>query len=249
MSADGRTQLIIVRTAFAKTNVDASKALYAALVRERAAVVAAHPGVDIGFTGGPVVTLAEHEALQRGIVLSSLVTALLVGVVLIAYFRSLRLLIVLGGSLIVATTLAFGLAAFTVGHLNAATAFLGAIIAGNGVNYGILLIARYLEDRRAHEPELAMAHAISGTLRPTLVASFGAAIAYGSLAATSFRGFADFAIIGSVGMLVCWVASFTVLPALVLTFVPRPRMRAGAPLIGSALAWLLAFRHPCVWSR
>ncbi len=244
VSADGETQLIIVRTPFPKTNVGKSRELVDALTHERTQVLAAHPGVDIGFAGGNVVTLAEHDALQRGIVLSSLVTAGLVALVLILYFRSLRLLVALGGVLVMATTLAFGLAVFTVGHLNAATAFLGAIIAGNGVNYGILLIARYLEERRRHEPEPAMARTLSGTLRPTLVASLGAAIAYGSLAATSFRGFADFAIIGSVGMLVCWIASYITLPALVLRFVSRPRLNQGEPVIGSALAWLLAFRHP-----
>lgn len=244
VAADGQTQLIILRTSFPKTNVEASRTLYDALGRERKQVMAAYPGVDIGFAGGNVVTLAEHNALQRGIVLSSLVTAILVGVVLLLYFRSLRLLMALGWVLVVATTLSFGLAAFTVGHLNAATAFLGAIIAGNGVNYGILLIARYLEVRRQHEPSPAMARALSGTLRPTLVASLGAAIAYGSLAATSFRGFADFAIIGALGMIVCWAVTYVLLPALVLRLVPRPRMRSGAPVIGSALAWLLAFKHP-----
>jgi preprotein translocase subunit SecF len=244
VSADGETQLIIVRTSFPKTNVDASRVLLDALERERGAVLAAHPGVDIGFAGGNVVTLAEHDALQRGIVLSTLVTAVLVALVLFLYFRSLRLLMALGFVLVTSTTIAFGLAVFTVGHLNAATAFLGAIIAGNGVNYGLLLIARYLEERRRHEPDPGMARALAGTLRPTLVASLGAAIAYGSLAATSFRGFADFAIIGSVGMLVCWIVSFITLPALVLRFVARPRIRVGAPVVGSALAWLLAFRHP-----
>ena len=35
----------------------------------------------------------------------------------------------------------------------------------------------------------------------TLLASLGASIAYGSLAATSFRGFADFAVIGAIVLL------------------------------------------------
>jgi len=72
-------------------------------------------------------------------VLSSVITTLLVALVLVLYFRSAVLLVLLLGTLGIATTVAFGVAAITVGHLNAATAFLGAIIAGNGVNYGILL--------------------------------------------------------------------------------------------------------------
>ena len=244
ISADGETQLVVLRTPFAKTDVEKSRRLHDLLQRERALVMAKVDGVDIGFAGGTEVTLTEHDSLRRGIVLSSLVTAVLVGLVLIFYFRSLRLLVLLGGTLIGATTVAFGVAVFTVGSLNAATAFLGAIIAGNGVNYGILLLARYLEERRHHQPELAMAHAIAGTLRPTLVASFGAAIAYGSLAATAFRGFSDFAVIGSVGMLVCWAVSYTVLPALVLRVVPSARMSRASPMLGGVLARLFGFRHP-----
>ncbi len=243
VSAAGDVQLVVVRTTFAKTDVDASRRLHDALARARAEVLATIPGVSVGFAGGTEVSLTEHDSLRRGMVLSSVVTSLLVGLVLILYFRSLRLLAVLGGVLIVATTVSFGVAVFTVGHLNAATAFLGAIIAGNGVNYGILLIARYLEERRGHEPDPAMARALAGTLRPTLVASLGAAIAYGSLAATAFRGFSDFAIIGSIGMLVCWAASYTVLPALVLRVAPASRRAGGAPVLGSVLARLFGFRR------
>src|SRR5262249_36610475 len=143
----------------------------------------------------------------------------------------------------IATTASFGAAAFTVGHLNAATAFLGAIIAGNGINYGILLIARYLEERRRREIDDAIAEAIVGTLRPTAVASLGASIAYGSLAATSFKGFADFAIIGAVGMMLCWMATYGLLPALMLRFGRRTRIFHGNPIVGSTLVRLLGFKR------
>ena len=58
---------------------------------------------------------------------------------------------------------------------------------------------------------------------PTLVASLGAAIAYGALGATKFRGFADFALIGGIGMLLCWAASFVLLPVLVLRHARTPK--------------------------
>jgi predicted exporter len=176
-------------------------------------------------------------------VLSAIVTALLVGLVLALYFRSLRLLFLLSFALVVGTAVSFGVAALTVGHLNAATAFLGAIIAGNGVNYGILLIARYLEERRALGAEEAMAEAVHGTLRPTIVASLGASIAYGSLAATSFRGFADFAIIGGVGMILCWIATYTIVPAMVLRFAANTKIVTSDPWLGGWIARLLGFRR------
>lgn len=247
VSADGRTAMIQVRTPFRATDAGLGQKLLGELERLRGQVVAAHPGVQIGFTGGVITAVAEHHAIFKGMVLSSVITTLLVALVLVLYFRSATLLVLLIGTLAIATAASFGVAALTVGHLNAATAFLGAIIAGNGVNYGILLIARYLEERRARgSVEEALALAISGTLRPTVVASLGASIAYGSLAATSFKGFADFAVIGAVGMALCWLATYLLLPALMLRWGRSQRVPANDPAIGSMLVRVIGFRRPRV---
>jgi predicted RND superfamily exporter protein len=244
ISSDGRTAMIQIRTPFRATDAGLGQELLTRLYALRAQVIAAHPGVQIGFTGGVISAVAEHDAIFKGMVLSSVITALLVALVLTLYFWSATLLALLIGTLAIATTISFGAAALTVGHLNAATAFLGAIIAGNGVNYGILLIARYLEERHAHGVDEALALAIRGTLRPTAVASLGASIAYGSLAATSFKGFADFAAIGAVGMALCWLASYLLLPALMLRWGRAPRDAARDPLIGSVLVHVVGFRRP-----
>jgi hypothetical protein len=246
VSADGKTAMIEVRIAFRTTDIDRGHELIARLDAARNAVVAAHPGVVIGFTGSIITAVSEHAAIFNGIVLSSVITTLLVALVLALYFRSARLLVLLVITIAIATAAAFGAAALTVGHLNAATAFLGAIIAGNGVNYGILLIARFLEERRERDVEESLAHAIVGTIRPTAVASLGASIAYGSLAATSFKGFADFAIIGAIGMLLCWIASYALLPALVLVFGRRVRVRPSDPWLGQILVKLIGFERPRV---
>jgi hypothetical protein len=88
-----------------------------------------------------------------------------------------------------------------------------------------------------------MATAIAGTVRPTLVASLGAGLAYGALGVTSFRGFADFALIGGVGMLVCWIASFVVLPLMILRWAAA-RRRETSPLFGRVVLAAFGFRAP-----
>jgi len=250
VSADGTIGLLQIRAPFRQTDAGRGRRLVDAFDAARDVVVAHHPTVRIGFTGGVVTAVAEHDAIFKGMVMSSLITGLLVGLVLALYFRSATLLGLLIGTLSAATVIAFGFAAITVGHLNAATAFLGAIIAGNGVNYGILLIARYLEERgRQHGSdghanfEKALATAIVGTLRPTAVASLGASIAYGSLAATSFKGFADFAVIGAIGMIVCWLASYLLLPALIVVLGRNTRIYSGDPIVGSTLVRVIGFRR------
>ncbi|MDX2092088.1 MAG: MMPL family transporter [Kofleriaceae bacterium] len=245
VSADGTTQVIVVRTAFLGTDIDRDKRLMQPLEAAATELERAHPGVRIGFAGGPPVTLAEHHALTRGILLSSIITLALVALVLLVYLRSARVLALVTLNIVAATLVAFGFAALTVGHLNAATAFLGAIIAGNGVNYGILLVARHLEERRGATAPDALATAIAGTLRPTLVASLGAAIAYAALGATKFRGFADFAWIGGIGMLVCWGASYLVLPALLLRFARQSR-RVPSKAFGTVIVKAFGFKRPAV---
>ncbi len=243
ITPDGRLTSIQVRTPFRSTDAANGKRLITALSKIRDEVRAAHPSVEMGFTGGVITAVAEHKAIFDGMIASSVITGVLVSVVLALYFRSATLLVLLIGTLGVATTISFGLASFTVGHLNAATAFLGAIIAGNGVNYGVLLIARYLEERRDHDVDEAMVRGIVGTLRPTAIASLGAAIAYGALAATSFRGFADFAIIGALGMLLCWVTTYVLLPALMLRWGRTTRIYRGDPIVGRTLVRLIGFRN------
>ena len=243
VSADGRIAIIQIRTPFRATDAGKGAALLAQLDTARTKINRTHPDVRIGFTGGVVTSVAEHHAISQGMLVSSLVTGFLVALVLALYFRSATLLVLLVTTLAVATTISFGIAAITVGHLNAATAFLGAIIAGNGVNYGIFVIARYLEERRHQDVDAALSTAIVGTLRPTAIASLGASIAYGSLAVTSFRGFADFAVIGAIGMIVCWTTSYLLLPALLLRWGRSTRVYHGDPVLGRTLVRLLGFRR------
>ena len=247
VSADGKVGLVVLHTAFEITDVTRGKELIAALTAVRAKALAAHPaGVDIGFTGGVITSVAEHDAVIKGMVRSGVITLVLVALVLLIYLRSVIQLVLLTVNIAIATVAAFGVATLTVGHLNATTAFLGAIIAGNGINYGIFLITRYLTARRTETARDAMIIAVNGTVRPTAVASLGVAIAYGSLAVTSFKGFADFAVIGAVGMLLCWIASFTLFPALVLLFGRNTRVQDSHTLVGDALARVFGFRRPAV---
>jgi hypothetical protein len=122
----------------------------------------------------------------------------------------------MGGTLMVGLLWTFGLTRFTIGYLNASTGFLVSIIAGNGINYGIIYMARYVEARR--EQELSVAEAIRTAHRdswiPTLASAATAGIAYGSLIVTDFRGFKHFGIIGGYGMFLCWLATYLFTPAL-----------------------------------
>src|SRR5262249_36706857 len=148
-----------------------------------------------------------------------LVVMALVLAVILFYYRWYKSVPALLLPLALAVVYAFAgatLAPFGVVNLNANTAFLGSVIVGNGVNFGIILLARYVEERRAgRDVEDALVLALSGTRTGTLVAALAAAAAYGSLALTGFRGFAQFGAIGGLGMISCWACTFVLAPPLI----------------------------------
>jgi uncharacterized membrane protein YdfJ with MMPL/SSD domain len=155
--------------------------------------------------------------------ITSAVVLLLVSLVVGLYFGRLRSVPLMAVPVLIAAVIAMGFAGVAFGSVNATTAFLGGIIVGNGINYPILLLARYDEERRRLRPvDEALSTAVVTTARATGLAAFAASLAYGSLMITRFRGFSEFGAIAALGMVLCWVATQTMLPSLVWAL-DRPR--------------------------
>jgi predicted exporter len=246
VAKNGRMQLLIVQAPFPSEAVSQGERLVAAFgqaVDDTAREVG--PRVEIGLTEDIIIAVAEHRAIRGGMSLAMLLTVLIVGASLVLYYRSGPALLALFGALGGATLVTFGLTRLTIGHLNSVSAFLSAIVVGNGINFGILVLARHLEERRRGEPwQQALARALGGSFNGTVAAAVAASIAYLSLLAADFRGFRDFGAIGGVGMLLCWIAAYTLLPALLCVFERRGLVRARRePGIDAVVARLLP-RHP-----
>ncbi len=177
--------------------------------------------VQIHYTGELQSILDEHDALTSDIEVSGVVVSALVIAILLLYFRSLSATLSLIISLFIGTAWTFGIAFFAVGHLNANSAFLGSIVIGNGINFGIIFLARYLELRRAGQShDDANGASMLRTYGATLTAALSASMSYGSLMLTDFRGFSQFGFIGLTGMILCWISSYTVFPA-ILTLIEK----------------------------
>lgn len=175
------------------------------------------PDMSVRFAGDVEDFVEEHDSLISDLAFSTWVVALLVTAAMIAYYRNIRMTCALVASLFMGTLWTFGIAYFAVGYLNANSAFLGSIVIGNGINFGIIILARYLELRRhGGEPLRSLIVTLRQTCAATLTAALAAGLSYGSLAATTFRGFHQFGIIGLIGMILCWFSSFTVMPAMIV---------------------------------
>jgi len=225
VSADGRTAIVLIFLGTAEAGAGELAPIVARVQREVAALRAL-PGADaleVGYAGDVAIAVEELSALESDVAVSALLV--LIGVVLsiLVAFRAPRTLPALALPLAIGTVWGFGVASLFVSSLGSSTAFLGSIVIGNGINPGIILLARYLEERRGGASAAEAAGvATRTTWRGTLAAAVAAAAGYASLATTSFRGFNEFGVIASAGALTCWLATYLFLPRL-LRLVDRGR--------------------------
>ncbi|ABS28464.1 MMPL family transporter [Anaeromyxobacter sp. Fw109-5] len=200
------------------------------------------PTLEVAYGGYVTSTVMEHDALAEDLVWATILVILSVAASVAIYNRTWKSVPLVGIPLLAGTFATFGIAELVVGHLNSNTAFLGSIVVGNGINVGLILFARYLEERRRGAgPIPAMQTAVGATWLATLTAALAAGVAYASLLSTDFRGFNQFGLIGGLGMALSWLFSYVMTPPLVLAWerrspIPREGQRPSRPLFTLALS-------------
>ncbi len=210
---DGSIVVMLIALQGSEVELEPSANLLAAVQHEVAAMRPEFPAdLKVSYSGEVTNLIEEHDAILADLSISSVLVLLLVGLLISAYFRSVR------GVAAVFTTLGpgllftFALGRLIVGHLNSNTAFLGSIIAGNGINYPLLLLAYYRVRSPAESRPYAILQAAKDALPGTLGAAATASAAYGGLAFSTFKGFSQFGLIGGVGMITTWVLTLLTMP-------------------------------------
>ncbi len=216
---DKKQRVILANLPGNKSGISASKELREAVdgIIERLNPASFSADLEVHFAGGVQDLIDEHEALVEDLLLSTVLVTLLVSIAMLLYFKSFMATLSLILALLVGTLWTFGAGYFQVGYLNANSAFMASIVIGNGINFGIILLARYLEERRKRkETPRSIYIALQKTASATGVAALAAGLAYGSLMLTSFRGFRQFGVIGFTGMALCWLATYTFMPSFMI---------------------------------
>jgi predicted RND superfamily exporter protein len=139
----------------------------------------------------------------------------LVGGIVLLYYRRIKFCLLVTITVTQGVLIALALGYLAIGYLTSQTAFLGSIIVGNGINYSLILMARYMEERRHKGRDVtdAIAVSLSQTWKPTLVAAITTSVSFAVLMITNIRGFSQFGFIGGVGMIVCWMCTYFFLPS------------------------------------
>ena len=127
-------------------------------------------------------------------------------------------------SLAAGLVLTFGVTYLVIGTVNVITAFLLAILAGLGVDFGYYFSTRYnLFAGAGLSREAAVREAWTQTAVPAAMGALTTMAVMVILAFGRFRGFAELGIICSIGIVSIYVAMYTLCPALFLRFAQGAR--------------------------
>ena len=189
-------------------------------------------GVSAGLTGVPVLEYEEMTTSQRDIAIATVLSLSLTVILLLFAFRGLLNVIAAMVSLIVGICLSFGFATATVGHLNILSMVFAIMLIGLGIEYGIQVVLRYQEELRGGASGMqAIETGLGANVRSIIMAAATVALAFATFAFTDFKGIAELGIIAAGGVGICVLATFTVLPAM-LILLERFR-KPGAPYLAT----------------
>jgi hopanoid biosynthesis associated RND transporter like protein HpnN len=190
----------------------------------------AEPGVSVKLTGAPVLIVDEMRAVRGDVALASMLSFVLVTLLFFVSFDALRHVVFAAIANACGLALTFGAAYLLVGYLNLFSSIFAAVLAGLGIDFGVHFISHY-EARRRHGEgaELALSHTYGHVVPPIAVSALITAAAFLTVSTSAFAGFSQLGVISAVGVVLCLVTAFTLVPALLSTDARRRAGRATRP--------------------
>ena len=178
-------------------------------------------GVNVRLTGSIPLNDEAFGSVKEGFALNSVITVLAVILILWLALKSFRLIVAVFLSTAVGLIVTAGVGFFMVGALNLISIAFAVLFIGIGVDFGIQLSVRYREERHKRAellPAIVGAGVRAG--RGLSLAAAATAAGFYSFLPTDYRGVSELGIIAGTGMIIAFLTSITVLPALLIVLRP-----------------------------
>ena len=178
-------------------------------------------GVSVRLTGPVALSDEEFATIADGAGLNAVVTLLVVLLVLWLALKQIRIVLAVLINLVVGLSFTAAIGLWMVGALNLISVAFAVLFVGLGVDFGIQFSVRYRAERYAdgglHEALQAAARGVAG---PLLLAAASIAAAFYSFLPTAYVGLSELGLIAGTGMIVAFVTTATLLPALLSALEP-----------------------------
>jgi predicted RND superfamily exporter protein len=194
-----------------------------------------HPEMTADLDGSYVQHQKRLQSVQDEVWGGTVAVIVALLVSLAIYFRSARALVLVFLPLLAAITGALAFAYIFHGALNLVSAFIFAVLAGLGIDFGIHMLARIRQERsRGLSTEEALAVTFETSGRTTIAGAVSTSLTFASLSVADFRGFSQFGQVASLGVMLALMFAFIVMPALLFAVDRIRPWRAPPPERGDA---------------
>ncbi|MEE2681369.1 MAG: MMPL family transporter [Planctomycetota bacterium] len=177
-------------------------------------VQADHPGIEIGLTGKPVLQADELATTERDMTVASIAALLVISSLFMLVFRGFKRPLFAVLAFVAAFGWTYGIATLAVGRLNLLSMVFMLVLVGAGLDYGVHVVARWIESRRTQQAGDAVRHVMRTAVVGNTTGAVTSAGVFLLALLTSFQGLRELGTIAGIGLLFCALTMTLVLPAL-----------------------------------
>ncbi|MBN8935504.1 MAG: MMPL family transporter, partial [Rhizobiales bacterium] len=178
-------------------------------------------GARVRLTGPVAMADDEFGTVQEGALANGVATLVVVLIILWLALRSGRIILAVFLNLVVGLTVTAALGLMMVGALNLISVAFAVLFVGLGVDFGIQFAVRYRAERYEDgDLKTALSATAEKIGAPLTLAAAAVAAGFLSFFPTDYKGVSELGQIAGVGMLIAYLTSVTVLPALLTLLRP-----------------------------
>ena len=167
------------------------------------------------ITGEVALANDELNSAMRGAQDAGLLALVMVAAVLLIAFRSAGAVLTVILSLIFGLLLTAAFATVAVGHLNLISIAFAVLYIGLGVDYAIHFLLRHEELRKPSQSVLETLYKAGGDMgQSLLICAITTAIGFYAFIPTTYQGVAELGVISGTGMMISFLITMTLIPAL-----------------------------------
>lgn len=194
-----------------------------AAIRQAAAdlQLAARYQARVRLTGTVPIQDEEFATLEHGAGVNALGTLAVVLIILYLALRSSKIIVAVVATTMVGLVVTAALGLWMTGALNPISVAFAVLFIGIGIDFSIQYSVRYRAERHADDDlAVALKNTAMNVGIPLTLAAATTAAGFFSFLPTSYGGFAKLGAIAGLGMIVAYVASIVLLPALLAVLNP-----------------------------
>jgi hopanoid biosynthesis associated RND transporter like protein HpnN len=172
-------------------------------------------GARVRLTGPVPIANEEFATVADGAIVNGIGTVLVVLLILWMALHSVKIISAVFVNLFIGLSITTAVGLMMVGSLNLLSIAFAVLFVGLGVDFGIQFSVRYRSERFKNDDlKAALAKAAEYSAIPLSLAAMATAAGFLSFLPTDYKGVSELGKIAGVGMLVAFLSSITVLPAM-----------------------------------